>query len=621
MKIERKRSRGSLPAEIFVVAVATIGMLLFLGGYSERVHLLVLEKEMEQLGGDSRYVTQTVKEAFEQCIEELELFEESLEIDQQKSKEEYVERLESFKLFSDFDMVGIMGTNGEGINSSGEFSITINNEMCKEFEEGDAYISDILMSGNKETGQILIAVPVFREKEVVGAVWGQYPASAIASKVEGNNKSERYFQIIDDKGNYISRSSNEHAFAKELPLWEELQRYEFPNGETIDEIRKTVEDGESGRFYFQYNERGRYVFYEPLGINNWYVFSVVIADLVDEYVSKIRGYQLFLTICFSAFLIAIFLFILKNHYESRKIIEEKNRELSIRSSLLWEILRKAKVIPFEISVQERQMKIYRTYGNENVNTMEFLQDFSAEALLEKGWIRKEGYESYKKLYESILRGQMAEPIVLETNFEGVWGWKKIRLIQGNGGVLVGLMEDYTEQEKQKQEMKAAIDKTKLDGLTGLYNRSGFVGKVEQCLKEKSTGKKMDALFLLDLDHFKQINDTFGHQTGDRVLCDVAEKLRLSLRSNDLVGRLGGDEFIVFVRDADNEDGFRRCAEKLNSVLMKKYEEAGKEVCISASIGIAVAEQGMDFNELYKRADIALYEVKRCGRNGYRLAER
>lgn len=620
MKIERKKGRGSLPAGIFVVAVATIGMLLFLGGYSESVHLLVLEKEMEQLEGDSRYVTQTVKEVFEQCVAELELLEENLESDQQKTKEEYVEKLKSFQLFSDFDMVGIMGTNGEGINNNGEFSITINKEMCKEFGEGDAYISDILMSGNKETGQILIAVPIFREKEGVGAVWGQYPVSAIASKVEGNNKSERYFQIIDDKGSYISQSSNEHAFAKELPLWEELQRYEFPNGETVDEIRKTVEDGESGRFYFQYNECGRYVFYEPLGINNWYVFSVVIADSVDEYVSKIRGYLLFLTICFSAFLIAIFLFILKNHYESRKIIEEKNRELSIRSSLLWEILRRVKVIPFEVSAKERQMKIYRTYGNENVNTMEFLQDFSAEALLEKGWIRKEGYESYKKLYESIIRGQMAEPIILETNFEGVWEWKKIRLIQENGGVLVGLMEDYTEQEKQKQEMKAVIDKTKLDGLTGLYNRSGFAGKIEQCLKEKSAGKKMEALFLLDLDYFKQINDTFGHQTGDRVLCDVAEKLRLSLRSNDLIGRLGGDEFIVFVRGADNEDGFRRCAEKLNSVLMKKYEENGKEVSISASIGIAVAEQGTDFNELYKRADIALYEVKRCGRNGYRLAE-
>ena len=620
MKIERKKGRGSLPAGIFVVAVATIGMLLFLGGYSESVHLLVLEKEMEQLEGDSRYVTQTVKEVFEQCVAELELLEENLESDQQKTKEEYVEKLKSFQLFSDFDMVGIMGTNGEGINNNGEFSITINKEMCKEFGEGDAYISDILMSGNKETGQILIAVPIFREKEGVGAVWGQYPVSAIASKVEGNNKSERYFQIIDDKGSYISQSSNEHAFAKELPLWEELQRYEFPNGETVDEIRKTVEDGESGRFYFQYNECGRYVFYEPLGINNWYVFSVVIADSVDEYVSKIRGYLLFLTICFSAFLIAIFLFILKNHYESRKIIEEKNRELSIRSSLLSEILRRVKVIPFEVSAKERQMKIYRTYGNENVNTMEFLQDFSAEALLEKGWIRKEGYESYKKLYESIIRGQMAEPIILETNFEGVWEWKKIRLIQENGGVLVGLMEDYTEQEKQKQEMKAVIDKTKLDGLTGLYNRSGFAGKIEQCLKEKSAGKKMEALFLLDLDYFKQINDTFGHQTGDRVLCDVAEKLRLSLRSNDLIGRLGGDEFIVFVRGADNEDGFRRCAEKLNSVLMKKYEENGKEVSISASIGIAVAEQGTDFNELYKRADIALYEVKRCGRNGYRLAE-
>lgn len=620
MKIGRKKG-GSLPKEIFVVAVATIGMLLFLGGYSENIHSLILEKEMEELGEDSHYVTQTVKEVFKQCIEELQLFGKTIGTDQDKTKEEYVEKLKGFQQFSDFDTVGLVGMGGEGVNNNGEFSVAINKEMRSKLEEGKVYISDILMGGSRKSGLILVAVPIVRETEVVGAVWGQYPVSIVASKVERNDESQQYFQIIDDKGSYISCSASEYALAKELPLWEELERYEFPNGETVDGIRKTVENGKSGRFYFQYNGYGRYVFYEPLGINNWYIFSVVVADSVDEYVSEIRGYLLFLTMCFSLFLIVIFLFILKSHHESRNIIEEKNRELSIRSSLLWETLRRAKVVPFEVSVKEKQMKVYRTYGDGSEDVMEIVDDFSAKALLERGWIREEGCERYQKLYEAMIRGQMADPIVLETNFEGVWGWQKIRLIQENAGIVLGLMEDYTEQEKQKRVMKAAIDQTKLDGLTGLFNRNGFVEKVERALKEKTADGKMDALFLLDLDYFKQINDTFGHQTGDRVLSDVAEKLRLSLRSNDLIGRLGGDEFILFVRDAAGEEGFRKCAEKLNRALVEKYEEDGETVCISASIGIAVAEPGIDFKELYKRADIALYEVKRDGRNGYRLAGR
>lgn len=87
---------------------------------------------------------------------------------------------------------------------------------------------------------------------------------------------------------------------------------------------------------------------------------------------------------------------------------------------------------------------------------------------------------------------------------------------------------------------------------------------------------------------------------------------------DLAGRLGGDEFVVFLDNVSNEEALRKCADKINRVLVKNYEKAGKRVQVSSSIGIVKTEPGRVFSDLYEKADLALYEVKRQGRNGYKI---
>ena len=126
------------------------------------------------------------------------------------------------------------------------------------------------------------------------------------------------------------------------------------------------------------------------------------------------------------------------------------------------------------------------------------------------------------------------------------------------------------------------------------------------------------MFLLDLDYFKQVNDMLGHLSGDQVLHDTGIRLKSSIRRSDLAGRLGGDEFVLFIRNLPDLSAVRKCAEKINAALVYTYGHGEQSVTVSASIGVAVAQEEKTFRELYERADRALYEVKADKKNGYRI---
>ena len=105
---------------------------------------------------------------------------------------------------------------------------------------------------------MIIAVPITRNDEVTGAIWGYYSISKISEKIELTKDSQRYFQIIDDTGLYISSSNNVYSFAEDVNIWDEIERYEISEGITVDEIRNNVENGKSGQFHFTFAGQGRY---------------------------------------------------------------------------------------------------------------------------------------------------------------------------------------------------------------------------------------------------------------------------------------------------------------------------------------------------------------------------
>lgn len=170
-----------------------------------------------------------------------------------------------------------------------------------------------------------------------------------------------------------------------------------------------------------------------------------------------------------------------------------------------------------------------------------------------------------------------------------------------------VLKNIDEKKRRELELQELSQK---DALTGLLNRRTVIEQISQLL-ETSTPLGRHAFVMVDIDHFKTLNDTKGHQFGDRVLMDFAKSLKASLRAEDIIGRIGGDEFVICLRNVQLNQTLEETTAQLCTALSRRLDE---QTFISASLGVAVfPKDGMAFDELYQKADIALYEAKRLGR--------
>jgi diguanylate cyclase (GGDEF)-like protein/PAS domain S-box-containing protein len=204
--------------------------------------------------------------------------------------------------------------------------------------------------------------------------------------------------------------------------------------------------------------------------------------------------------------------------------------------------------------------------------------------------------------------------------------------------LVGVIRDITQRKLMEDQLKRTADdlfrsnnELKLkeghlrylvyhDPLTGLSNRKFFAEQLYESLHWAQQNNLLLGVLFLDLDGFKQVNDTLGHETGDRLLMTIAGRLSNSLRASDTVSRLGGDEFTVILRAIPNVQIAAKVAEKILSSITKPIVLDGYAIRVSASIGISVYPyNSQDSETLMKQADAAMYRAKRLGKNRYEFA--
>lgn len=192
----------------------------------------------------------------------------------------------------------------------------------------------------------------------------------------------------------------------------------------------------------------------------------------------------------------------------------------------------------------------------------------------------------------------------------------VRDVPNAAPYLVAVVEDIGERKRIQEQLAHLAEH---DTLTGLANRLAFRVCLRQGLEKAERERGALALFLLDLNGFKEVNDTYGHETGDLVLQEVGTRLHDALHTTDTVARLGGDEFAV-VLPGTGAAGAMFVARKLLERLAAPVAASGVTCDIGASIGIALfPEHGRDPDSLVRRADSAMYEAKRAG-DGYRIAQ-
>ncbi len=183
-----------------------------------------------------------------------------------------------------------------------------------------------------------------------------------------------------------------------------------------------------------------------------------------------------------------------------------------------------------------------------------------------------------------------------------------------GGGAVVLLEDITERRTAEARITHLA---RYDELTGLPNRVNFRDEIERLLAVPHDAAQLSALLFIDLDQFKQVNDTLGHPCGDQLLCAVADRLRAMLRPEDFVARFGGDEFVVFQQNIKSAEDSAVLARRIVDHLSERYKIDNHLVEIGASVGIAMnAPAGVSADTLLKNADMALYRAKADGRGTF-----
>ncbi len=209
-------------------------------------------------------------------------------------------------------------------------------------------------------------------------------------------------------------------------------------------------------------------------------------------------------------------------------------------------------------------------------------------------------------------------INLKSNLNHSYLWYRMRLAtninSSTGEVFTVITVD--EIEKEKQEELSLRRQAETDLLTGAYNRQAFAAKVSDYLKSGGQG----ALYMFDLDNFKGINDNMGHAMGDNVLKEVYAKTTAVFREKDIVARIGGDEFLVFLLGTTKQETIHNKAKQICSDLHKVYHaQNGVNIEITCSVGISIApKHGTDFEILFNAADLSMYHSKSLGKNTFTI---
>lgn len=231
-------------------------------------------------------------------------------------------------------------------------------------------------------------------------------------------------------------------------------------------------------------------------------------------------------------------------------------------------------------------------------------------------------ELYQELWDTLLRGEEWRGEFHNRRKDGSLFWEtaSISAIRNAKGLIrhfVAIKDDITERKQMRDQLQQMAQ---FDMLTGLPNRRMVQDRLAQMVALAKRGNQRFALLFVDLDGFKRINDTYGHEAGDRVLKAVAARLSACIRSSDIVGRMGGDEFTVILSTLTRYEDAGQVAEKILETLRRPITmPSGVQDQIGSSIGISVfPEDAQDGDGLLATADDAMYEVKHAGKNGYRF---
>lgn len=347
-----------------------------------------------------------------------------------------------------------------------------------------------------------------------------------------------------------------------------------------------------------------------------YIFMIGLGIFTQ---AKVRDWLILTPVFTVIFVITYFTFQNNQVNSLSKSIEEleKSKREALTRAMAEErfrlVARDSNDIVFEINLVNQTVS-----ANEN-----YYKTFGEEAGFDLGWEERTVHpDDRKKFHEVKHRLQKAEkgvPLELRLRTktgEYKWFLLTISAFTDDDGYITRVMGKYSDIDLQTHERELLKRRVQLDTATGLYNKSATEELISIAVNNKS--QPGSAVLITDIDDLKKINDTLGHAEGDRAIAMVASVLKMHFRSTDIIGRIGGDEFMVLLNGTNEEDKIKSILTALCRKISSLRVGEKNDYPLRCSMGVVISKTEDDFSELYRKADKALYFVKRDTKNSFAI---
>ncbi len=462
-----------------------------------------------------------------------------------------------------------------------------------------------------------VSTPITQNDEVVGVLTATYSTSSnnqifSTSIFEGNG----YILLVNSQGEIISN------LTKEIPILEKnLLSILNKTNDNLNHNLKILENLKNGlsdvTYIEQYDGLVSYASYKPVGINDWYIFTIVPHEFLNKQLDSIKTDIFILGLVLGTAALILVVYIIFVQWKSHKELVAANLNLKKSDELYRIIIAQSESTIFEYDLKSKVYKCSEGYERMFKAFSNDPDDF----ILSEKYIHPDDLDDYGIVCYALTKAKPSATMEIRLKqSQNTYIWCKLSMTiifeeDGTPSKLVGNIEDIHHAKLQTEILK---QKASRDNLTGLYNKATTEMLINDILRESTSGK-LNAMISADLDNFKAINDSFGHLFGDEVLKDMANLIKSTFRSDDVLGRFGGDEFIIFIRDLSSVDSIKDKAQELLSRFDGEYVVDGKKYSVSISIGISVSPYDGDcYYELYKKADEALINAKKAGKQCFKF---
>lgn len=528
---------------------------------------------------------------------------------------EVLSRLQEYHNQTHFKRLLIAGRNGQAFDGVGtRYMIAFRPAVTRALMGETGIYEEQDVTGQKT---IVLSSPIIKDGKVAGLVLGEYDIFALYQIINLENKEgTSYAALINSSGDFLIDANNDNQLVKgDNNLFKILKRVQFNNGNSLEQILERMALKKSGFSEYGTSYGSRLMYYKPLGVNDWFLVKVHTDKMIKSEIAPVKS----MVQKFTLVLTVVLIFLAAIVYHGLYSLRQANHQQALRFKTV------ADNIPGGVAELFLGEEMQVAYANDAFYNLldcpkEKFNTSPINGVLSRLWSQEE----FAKL-RTIVEADTKKKKIFNFEFSISDSLNQLKWLNLNGRVIAQTRTGFTVQAvlvdvtTEKVRTDAILEQSKLDDMTGLFNKTAAQQLVTSRVKEANPAV-WGAFVVMDIDRFKGVNDHFGHLIGDEVICNIADVLKRFFQLPNVTGRVGGDEFIIYV---DYVTGFNQISLLLHQVqgAIKALRFSNPGLHITCSMGCVYGPNFDHFNyeQIFALADKNLYMAKSKGRGGMEVS--